>query len=120
MSTFLVRVYVNLVGQSCSHAGADSLASGADTNMAVHIIPVMRLSQIVPRVATVGGYFCNMEQDAQYEVGETERCVLSCFAACAGMKSSVVISPTFSLLPTSSASRNRTTFLHFESAKDCV
>ena len=43
----------------------------------------------------------------------------ACVAACAGKKSNVVISPTLSLLPTSLACRKRTTFLHFESARDC-
>ena len=43
----------------------------------------------------------------------------ACFAACAGEKSNVVISPTLSLSPTSSSCRKWTTFLHCESARDC-
>ena len=43
----------------------------------------------------------------------------ACFAACAGEKSNVVISPTLSLSPTSSSCRKWTTLLHFESARDC-
>ena len=72
-----------------------------------------------PGVATVG-YLRSMEQDAQYEVGSTERCVFSMLCSLCG-KEVECRHQSYAQFVASviSNAAARTTFLHFEPARDC-
>ena len=91
MLTFLVLVCCNLVGQSCSHACADSLVGGAVTSMAMRNIPVGWRSL---RGSTVGFrvWLLLVDTSAAWsrtlstKWGQWDDACSACFAACAENK----------------------------------